>query len=73
MENPACNPHTLTGHDHECCSVDHPCGRGEGDCDKDDECTVDTICGTDNCGPDFPPGFDCCFNPGINRHLIVFC
>ena len=39
------------------------CNQGEGDCDSDSHCADGLICGTDNCGPDFPPGYDCCTAP----------
>ena len=41
----------------------HPCGENEGDCDVDEECMGDTICGIDNCpeGLGFESNVDCCY------------
>ena len=52
-----------------CCTSDHPCLLGEGDCDSDSECQFGLTCGTDNCGPDAVSWMDCCepqniFNTG---------
>ena len=47
----------------ECCSTSNTCVIGEGDCDKDSECTGDLVCGTDNCLSIFGHGSkkqDCC-------------
>ena len=36
---------------------------GEGDCDSDDECAGDLVCGLDNCiyfDSAWPNSFDCC-------------
>ena len=55
-----------------------PCGIGEGDCDSDDQCSGDLICGvngdnSDNCGTGFSywtgtDDYDCCMiDPGINN------
>lgn len=41
-----------------CCTGDTPCNIHDGDCDNDDECIGDLVCGTNNCvwgGTD-----DCC-------------
>ncbi len=48
-----------------CCTEESPCDVGEGDCDDDDECRGDLVCGEDNCGSDtnFLPGHDCCMRP----------
>ena len=48
-----------------CCSTDHKCGIGKGDCDKDADCESGLKCGHDNCSNDFPSKwYDCCYNPG---------
>ena len=54
----------------ECCQEDHRCGRGEGDCDSNDDCAEvrenayqyePLICGKDNCvGAGFDSTDDCC-------------
>ena len=41
-----CNP---VNNDWGCCTSSNPCGLGEGDCDNDDQCAGDLVCGTDNC------------------------
>ena len=51
--NPNCNPATWSEYNSECCSVENPCGEGEGDCDFETECIGNLVCGTDNCGPQF--------------------
>ena len=57
--------------DNQCCTADTPCGIGEGDCDSDDQCSGDLICGHDNCGTGFSywtgsEEYDCCMiDPGI--------
>jgi len=59
--NTRCNPKTWPKFDFECCSVDHPCGPGEGDCDTDNDCIGDLTCGHSNCGHEFPTNrSDCC-------------
>ena len=40
------------------------CGEGEGDCDSDDHCEGDLVCGEDNCSLDSKK--DCCMQPEIN-------
>ena len=49
-----------TQDDPNCCSEEFPCEVGQGDCDFNSQCQDGVVCGTDNCGADFPPGFDCC-------------
>ena len=45
----------------ECCSVQNPCIEGAGDCDEDDECEGDLVCGKNNCGHSFTwASADCC-------------
>ena len=55
--------------DWNCCSVAFPCAMGGGDCDNDDQCQGNMICGADNCARDFSSnghspnwasGADCC-------------
>ena len=49
--------------DWTCCTSNHPCMFPDGDCDYDSDCRGGLYCGTDNCGPAFPSGFDCCELP----------
>ncbi len=49
-----------TGGD-SCCTEEYPCGEGEGDCDNDDHCEGDLVCGKNNCvGDTFEDADDCC-------------
>ena len=63
------------GHDWECCSANRKCGLGEGDCDSDDQCKGDLVCGTDNCSA-FISGADqeadCCVKPGSIFFYFLF-
>ena len=46
-----------------CCSAENRCTLGDGDCDSDDECAGDLVCGDDNCfmqGQAWNSGDDCC-------------
>ena len=45
----------------ECCTETNPCKEGQGDCDTDEECRGDLICGRNNCGSKFSwDSADCC-------------
>ena len=50
----------------ECCSVRALCELGQGDCDHDNECAGDLVCGINNCGSEFLwSKADCCMKkPG---------
>ena len=58
----------------DCCRENRPfdwnwctnnlCGEGEGDCDSDDHCEGDLVCGEDNCFGDSKK--DCCEQPESN-------
>jgi len=60
MEPKVCTGERGTG---ECCTKDSPCKVGGGDCDKDEDCAGDLVCGKDNCR-DFNwfarSSYDCC-------------
>ena len=58
--NPDCNPATWSNYDSSCCTVENPCGLGEGDCDQDNQCIGNFVCGYENCGSEFPRLADCC-------------
>jgi hypothetical protein len=67
--NPNCNAKTWESYNNECCSTEEPCGLGEGDCDVDEECIGNLVCGTNNCrqdGSGFTRQADCCQLP-MNR------
>ena len=50
---------TASNNDQSCCTSSSPCGLREGDCDNDQECAGDLVCGIDNCtGGD--SDMDCC-------------
>jgi len=50
-----------------CCTSSNQCGVGEGDCDDDNDCKEDLVCGQNNCqtgmGGNFEGDDDCCENP----------
>ena len=50
----------------DCCKGSQPCGKGEGDCDQDNDCAGSLVCGENNCGWGMDPGGnldDCCEEP----------
>ena len=51
--------------DYACCTKESPCQLGGGDCDMDEECAGDLVCGDTNC-QDFHSAAisynDCCTN-----------
>ena len=71
---PRCNGYPTT--DWNCCNPINQCGKGEGDCDTDDDCAGNLICGSsrdgsNNCKIQFPYSksqwaetADCCTEPG---------
>lgn len=54
----------------DCCSVGARCGVKEGDCDSDNDCKGDLVCGSEgqgqgnNCGPKYLKSSECCRLPG---------
>ena len=53
------------GKDSDCCTEENPCSEGDGDCDDDDECSGDLVCGSNNCGGHpFESHDDCCVKSG---------
>jgi len=74
--NPNCNPTTWEAYNKECCSIEEPCGLGEGDCDIDDECAGDLVCGKNNClrnGSGFNKKSDCCAIPRVEGFGNLNC
>ena len=57
-----------------CCNLENQCGFGEGDCDTNDQCEGNLICGIDNCqamnpNKNFDTYADCCYDP--SKHLNI--
>ena len=48
----------------DCCTSQNPCGLNSGDCDLNDHCMNDLVCGIANCGEGFPVNADCCITSG---------
>ena len=46
-----------------CCATNNLCGLEQGNCGDDSHCIYDLICGTKNCGANFPEGTNCCRKP----------
>ena len=57
---PRCHP---LDYEWDCCSIEQPCLADDGDCDSDDECIGDLICGENNCQDDTTLYEDCCTRP----------
>ena len=58
-----CFPNVNTpGITQDCCSNEHPCGEGGGECAIDAHCKPGLICGRSNCvgSLHWPPNSDCC-------------
>ena len=49
-----------------CCTPQNPCPEGEGDCEIDNDCSGDLVCGNNNCkqfGSFYHEKDDCCVKP----------
>ena len=74
----ACSPATWDKFSWDCCTPESPCHEGEGDCDNDDDCSGDLVCGQNNCPQGFPARFsrhapDCCEPPAsMSHHLLNY-
>lgn len=58
------------GQDDSCCTKQTPCKENDGDCDFDDQCAGNLICGSNNCA--WGDGDDCCMKrpcKGVNLIL----
>ena len=64
-----------------CCTPDTPCGLGGGDCNSDQDCKGDLICGlyqsnSNNCknepriGLTWPTNTDCCITKRNSRDIV---
>ena len=64
--NPECLPKTGVPYNPSCCTRRIPCGPGEGQCSRDEECLPDLTCGKNNCNREgIPNDARCCgFPPG---------
>ena len=60
--------------DEDFCSITYPCGVGEGDCDGNDECINDLVCGLDNCPNSLGASYeiDCCESKGKLKLMFSF-
>jgi len=59
----------------KCCTEDAPCVEGEGDCEEDDECKDDLVCGNNNCkqfAAFFHPKDDCCVKRTVEKSNTIF-
>merc|ERR1711935_124146 len=53
------------GNTWDCCKSWSPCRENEGDCDSDDDCFGNLVCGSNNCqffDSPFPHDADCCYD-----------
>ena len=57
--------------DWDFCTEKIPCMENEGDCDFDNQCQEDLICGTDNCPEEINIGIDCCFNSSKSNFTTI--
>ena len=48
----------------DCCTAQHLCGDGEGDCDRDDHCAGNLVCMPKICGSSFGDNAECCTHRG---------
>merc|ERR1712066_251472 len=56
-----------------CCSPETPCTLGEGDCENDNDCRDDLVCGNNNCkqfAAYFDKKDDCCVKPESTKAAI---
>ena len=55
---------------YKCCSSSNQCDLNQGDCDSDNDCSGNLICGNDNCQQQFPLDVDCCELGNITKILV---
>ena len=46
-----------------------PWRENEGDCDSDEDCFEDLVCGSNNCQSNFPHDADCCYDAGKGKYF----
>ena len=55
-----------------CCTSSNQCDVGEGDCDSDNGCKGNLVCGKNNCaGSTFDSTDDCCTDPGESLFYLL--
>ena len=58
--------------DDSCCQPYNQCSIGQGDCDTDEDCKGNLVCGNNNCdGKGFDNTDDCCIEPGNNLPVTL--
>ena len=56
-----------------CCDSKNPCDINQGDCDNDNHCRGDLVCGKNNCMSSFIWRFaDCCMVRRKSKYLLLF-
>ena len=55
----------------DCCTSQNPCGLNSGDCDLNDHCMNDLVCGIANCGEGYPSNADCCVTSGTYNSSLT--
>lgn len=60
----------MAGNTWDCCKSWSPCRENEGDCDSDEDCFGDLLCGSNNCQSNFPHDADCCYDAGKDHFNI---
>ena len=53
----------------ECCSSSNKCDINQGDCDTDNDCRGNLVCGSNNCPSPFPRSADCCEKGNITLQV----
>ena len=54
-----------------CCSSSNQCDVNQGDCDSDNDCRDDLVCGNNNCESPFPLSTDCCEEPRNFSNILI--
>ena len=58
-------PNGCNAENNGCCKPSNQCLEGQGDCDKNDDCLGNLLCGDNNCNRQlgFSASNDCCYDP----------